>query len=167
MHLLRCGTKTKDTCSMLGRKISTKHVVHVFVLLLFHENSKDKQRRRLTCAPQVLEALNVFLARRLENFSDFLMDDSVTTRLAREVTAFTAPSDVQRPRKVYAVEWGQTLANEFREYYGLEEETSQNVSAGGISFLDDYRSLITEIGNGLGLVFLLTQGRQQFRANLR
>ena len=56
--------------------------------------------------PQVLEALNVFLARRLENFSDFLNDDSVTTRLAREVTAFTAPSDVQRPRKYYPVEWG-------------------------------------------------------------
>lgn len=109
----------------------------------------------------------MFLARRLENFSDFLYDDSVTTRLAREVTAFTAPSDVQRPRKNYPVEWGQTLANEFREYYGLEEESSQNVSAGGISFLDDYRSLLTEIGNGLGLVFLLTQGRQQFLANNR
>ena len=100
----------------------------------------------------------MFLARRLENFSDFMYDDSVTTRLAREVTAFSAPSDVPKQRK-YPVEWGQALANEFREYDGIEEESSQNVSAGGISFLDDYRSLLTEIGNGLGLLFLLAEGR--------
>lgn len=87
-----------------------------------------------------------FLAHKLLVFSQFLYDDHIKSRLVKEHRFW---KDCQEKQKEYPVVNAEKLNRDIRKL-GLTDD--------GMSFLDQFRQVITEMGNALGFVRMIRMG---------
>jgi WASH complex subunit 7 len=88
-----------------------------------------------------------FLKKKFNVFSEFLFDDYILSRLIRDIRFFSEKRN--EFKNEYPYEKAEKLINEIR---------SLGVSQKGMSYLDHFRQLITEIGNALGYVRMIRSG---------
>jgi len=89
-----------------------------------------------------------FLTRKFAIFSQFLFDDHIKSRLLQDIRFFNKLEDPHYPFE-RAVKFDKDI---WRLGKG----------PGGISYLDQFRKLITEIGNALGFVRMVRSGGLQY-----
>ena len=94
-----------------------------------------------------------YLSKKFVIFSQFLYDDHIKSRLRRELKMF---SILKREQKV-AAEYPFTSAENFKK-----DIRKLGVTENGGSYLDQFRRLITEIGNALGFVRMVGLGAATF-----
>jgi len=97
----------------------------------------------------VINSVYKYLAQRFQIFSQFLYEDHVKSLLLKEKQANAA-------EEVYE-EYPIARAMQF-----LQEMRKLGVGDDGLSFLDQFRELITEIGNALGFVRMIRLGTMRY-----
>lgn len=90
-----------------------------------------------------------FLAQKFIVFSQFLYDDHIKSRLVKEYRFYKECRDKS---KEYPVVRAEKLNKEIKKLGAAED---------GMSFLDQFRQLISEIGNALGFVRMVRMGGLQ------
>lgn len=88
-----------------------------------------------------------YLKKKFYVFSQFLYDDHIKGQLIKEIRHFQANAD--QLNKMYPVKRAQRFNTAIRRL---------GVSDDGLSFLDKFRTLITQIGNVMGYVRLVRSG---------
>eukprot|EP00475_Leptophrys_vorax_P004434 TRINITY_DN12649_c0_g1_i1.p1 TRINITY_DN12649_c0_g1~~TRINITY_DN12649_c0_g1_i1.p1 ORF type:complete len:865 (-),score=198.23 TRINITY_DN12649_c0_g1_i1:63-2531(-) len=88
-----------------------------------------------------------FLKKKFVIFSEFLFDDHILSRLIRDIRFF------RDKREELSNEYPFERAEKF-----VAEIRSLGVSEKGMTYLDHFRQLITEIGNALGYVRMIRSG---------
>ncbi|XP_070159198.1 WASH complex subunit 4 [Polyergus mexicanus] len=88
-----------------------------------------------------------FLRVKLHTFSQFLFDEHIKSRLMRDIRF------VRAQREAGAVPYTYERAEKFQK--GIRK---LGMTADGLSYLDQFRQLITQIGNALGYVRLIRSG---------
>lgn len=88
-----------------------------------------------------------FLRIKLHTFSQFLFDEHIKSRLMRDIRFIKAQREGNQPP--YPYERAEKFQNGIRKL-GLTPD--------GLSYLDQFRQLITQIGNSLGYVRLIRSG---------
>jgi len=88
-----------------------------------------------------------FLRIKLHTFSQFLFDEHIKSRLMRDIRF------VRAQREVGVVPYTYERAEKFQK--GIRK---LGMTADGLSYLDQFRQLITQIGNALGYVRLIRSG---------
>eukprot|EP01027_Heterolobosea_sp_BB2_P021106 GEZU01030217.1.p2 GENE.GEZU01030217.1~~GEZU01030217.1.p2 ORF type:complete len:420 (-),score=204.15 GEZU01030217.1:32-1207(-) len=88
-----------------------------------------------------------FLGRKFFIFSQFLYDDHIKSRLIKDI-AFYKENQAQLDNK-YPIKRTEKFTKDIRRL-GVTEQ--------GLSYLDQFRNLITEIGNALGYVRMVRSG---------
>jgi len=88
-----------------------------------------------------------FLKQKFVIFSQFLYDDHIKSRLYRDIRFFKENREQLQNR--YPMERAQQFNKEIRKL-GLTEQKQ--------SFLDQFRMLITEIGNAMGYIRMIRSG---------
>ncbi|KAL6253646.1 hypothetical protein P5V15_015461 [Pogonomyrmex californicus] len=88
-----------------------------------------------------------FLRVKLHTFSQFLFDEHIKSRLMRDIRF------VRAQREAGAIPYTYERAEEFQK--GIRK---LGMTADGLSYLDQFRQLITQIGNALGYVRLIRSG---------
>lgn len=103
----------------------------------------------------VINTFYKFLVKKLNIFNEFLYDEFIHNPLMQE----------QR--------WYRKHKNKCENYYPYEraENMSRNIrrlgtTKGGISYLDKFRQLVTQIGNALGYVRMIRSASLKDNANL-
>jgi len=95
-----------------------------------------------------------FLRQKFNTFSQFLYDDHIKSRLYKDIKFFKESRD-QLDNK-YPVERSNKFNKDIRKL---------GVSDVGLSFLDQFRILITQIGNAMGYIRLIRSGGRNYVAN--
>lgn len=95
-----------------------------------------------------------FLQKKFAIFSQFLFDDQIKSRLHKDVKFFRENRDRLDSR--YPFERAERFAREIRKL-GVNER--------GLTYLDQFRRLITEIGNAMGYVRMIRSGAMNYTAN--
>lgn len=88
-----------------------------------------------------------FLRVKLHTFSQFLFDEHIKSRLMRDIRF------VRAQREAGAASYTYERAEKFQK--GIRK---LGMTADGLSYLDQFRQLITQIGNALGYVRLIRSG---------
>ncbi|KAL6426614.1 hypothetical protein ACFW04_009190 [Cataglyphis niger] len=88
-----------------------------------------------------------FLRIKLHTFSQFLFDEHIKSRLMRDIRF------VRAQREASAIPYTYERAEKFQK--GIRK---LGMTADGLSYLDQFRQLITQIGNALGYVRLIRSG---------
>jgi WASH complex subunit 7 len=94
-----------------------------------------------------------FLRQKFNVFSQFLYDDHIKSRLYKDIKYFKESRD-QLDNK-YPVERSHKFNKDIRKLGGSD----------GLSFLDQFRILITQIGNAMGYIRLIRSGGRNYVAN--
>lgn len=89
-----------------------------------------------------------FLKQKFIIFSQFLYDDIIKSSLFREIRFFNENKETLDNR--YPYERAEKLVREIKNKVGKTKE--------GVSYLDKFRVLITEIGNAMGYVRMIRSG---------
>eukprot|EP00002_Diphylleia_rotans_P010813 TRINITY_DN2138_c0_g1_i1.p1 TRINITY_DN2138_c0_g1~~TRINITY_DN2138_c0_g1_i1.p1 ORF type:complete len:384 (+),score=108.21 TRINITY_DN2138_c0_g1_i1:367-1518(+) len=95
-----------------------------------------------------------FLRQKFEVFSQFLFDDHIKSRLMKDLHWFKSKKDELNNQ--YPFERAERFNKEIRKL---------GTTAQGFTYLDQFRRLITEIGNALGYVRLIKAGGQHYCGN--
>ncbi|XP_015586201.1 WASH complex subunit 4 isoform X2 [Cephus cinctus] len=95
-----------------------------------------------------------FLRIKLHTFSQFLFDEHIKSRLMRDIRF------IKTQRENSATPYTYERAEKFQK--GIR---NLGMTPDGLSYLDQFRQLITQIGNALGYVRLIRSGGQQARSN--
>lgn len=105
-----------------------------------------------------------FLRQKLGNFSQFLFDEQIKSRLLKDISAFneqTASNNNNNNNNGNSFSYGDVTSS----YYSFERAERFNrgiqklgVAKDGSTCLDQFRSLITQIGNALGYVRMIKSG---------
>jgi WASH complex subunit 7 len=95
-----------------------------------------------------------FLRQKFNVFSQFLFDDHIKSRLYKDIKFFKESRD--QLDNQYPVERSHKFNKDIRKL---------GVSDTGLSFLDQFRVLITQIGNAMGYIRLIRSGGRNYVAN--
>mmetsp|Transcript_7605 Transcript_7605/g.19370 ORF Transcript_7605/g.19370 Transcript_7605/m.19370 type:complete len:1168 (-) Transcript_7605:91-3594(-) len=122
-----------------------------------------------------------YLAQRFQVFSQFLFDDHIKSMLLKESRVFNAAAPTTKPsgrqegglgRNRAAAQVETPTPARQQQRYPVERALRFNrdirklgVSEDGSSFLDQFRLLITEIGNALGFVRMVRLGAMHYCTN--
>ncbi|EGG20814.1 hypothetical protein DFA_00679 [Cavenderia fasciculata] len=95
-----------------------------------------------------------FLKQKFSIFSEFLFDDQIKSRLYKNLKYFR--ENKEKLDNMYPFDLAVEFEKDIRQL-GLTEA--------GLSFLDQFRILITHIGNAMGYIRLVRSGGQQYCSN--
>lgn len=95
-----------------------------------------------------------FLKQKFKTFSQFLFDDIIKSRLFKDVRFFTEQKESLDSR--YPADRAEKFIRDLRKL-GLTEDK--------MTFLDKFRTLITEIGNAMGFVRMIRSGGLLYTSN--
>ena len=93
----------------------------------------------------------LFLGKKFYTFSQFLFDDHIKSRLIKDVRFFR--DNKAELNNMFPIEHAEKFVKDIRKL---------GVSADGNTYLDQFRILITEIGNAMGYVRMVRSGGQHY-----
>jgi len=95
-----------------------------------------------------------FLKQQFLVFSQFLFDDHIKSRLYRDIKFFKENKD--KLTNQYPMDRAETFNKEIKKLGPVDQK---------VSFLDQFRTLITEIGNAIGYIRMVRSGGFQYVSN--